>query len=117
MFGIKEPALRKKLLQVRKPTLKKAIDICKSRETTAQHLKDLAGATDPNTNEIHAAKHRSEKKSRRDSKRVKRCKYCSGTHKLKRRKCPVYGKTGGNCGRSNHFAKVCMQRGKRKNLR
>ena len=117
VLGVKEPALRKKLLQERKLTLEKAIDICKSGETTAQHLKDLAAPKDPNANEVHTLKHRSEKKLRRDSKGVKKCKYCGGTHELKREKCPAYGMTCGKCGRSNHFAKVCMQRGRRKNLR
>ena len=58
MFGVKEPALRKKLLQERHLTQEKAIKICKSGETTAQHLKDLATATD--RNEIQAMKHRKE---------------------------------------------------------
>jgi len=119
VFGVKEPALRKKLLQERQPTLEKAIDICKSGETTAQHLKDLATATDPN--EIHALKHRKERKPRlpedpRDSKGAKKCKYCGGNHMLKREKCSAYGKTCGMCGKSNHFAKVCKQRGRRKKL-
>ena len=48
VFGVKEPALRKKLLQERQLTLEKAIDICKSGETTTQHLKDLATAADSN---------------------------------------------------------------------
>ena len=47
VYGVKEPALRKKLLQERQLTLGKAMDICKSGEATAQHLKDLAIATDP----------------------------------------------------------------------
>ena len=111
MFGIKEPVLRKKLLQERQLTQEKAIDICKSGETTAQHLKDLAGATDPNG--IHASRHRNVRKQEyrpkgpRDSKSVKKCKYCGGNHELKREKCPAHGKTCGKCGRSNHFAKVC----------
>ena len=114
VLGVKEPALRKKLLQEGKLTLEKAIDICKSGETTAQHLKDLAAAKDPNADEVHTLKHRSEKKLRRDPKGVKKCKYCGGTHELKREICPAYGKTCGKCGRSNHFAKICMQRGRRK---
>jgi len=77
VFGVREPALRKKLLQERQLTLEKAVYICKSGETTAQHLKDLATATDPD--EIHALKHRNERKARlskdpRDSKGAKRCK-------------------------------------------
>ena len=117
MFGVKEPALRKKLLQERQLTLEKAIDICKSGEITAQHMKDLATATD--ANEIHALKHHKEKKPRlpkdpRDSKGAKTCNYCGGNHELKREKCPAYGKTCGKCGKSNHFAKVCKKRGRRK---
>jgi len=41
VFGVKERALRKKLLQERQLALEKAIDICKSGETTAQHLKAI----------------------------------------------------------------------------
>ena len=117
VFGVKEPALRKKLLQERQLTLEKAIDICKSRETTAQHLKNLPTATD--LNEIHALKHRNDRKPRlpedpRDSKGAKKCKYCGGKHVLKRGKCPAYGKTCEKCGKSNHFARVCKQRDQRK---
>ena len=43
VFGVREPALRKK--QERQLTLKKAIDIYKSGETTTQHLKDLTAVT------------------------------------------------------------------------
>ena len=117
MFGVKEPALRKKLLQERQLTLEKAIDICKSGEATAQHLKDLATATD--ANEIHALKHHKEKKPRlpkdpRDSKGAKTCKYYGGNHEVEREKCPAYGKTCRKYGKSNHFAKVCKKRGRRK---
>ena len=87
VFGVKEPALRKKLLKERQLTLEKAIDICKSRETNAQHLKDVATATD--SNEVNTLKLRDNKnpklpKDPRDSKNAKRCKYCGGNHELKR---------------------------------
>ena len=42
MFGVRDLALRKTLLQERPLTLEK------STEISAQHLKDLATATDPN---------------------------------------------------------------------
>ena len=61
MFGVKEPTLLEKEVISRKTSHStKATYICKSEETTAQHLKDLATATDPN--ETHAFKHRNEKK-------------------------------------------------------
>ena len=82
------------MLQERHLTLEKAIDICKSGETTAQHLKDLATATDPN--KINALKPRVPKDTR-DSKGVKRCKYCGGNHDLNTEKCPAYMKTCGKC--------------------
>lgn len=60
VLGLKEPPLRKKLLQERHLTLEKAIDNRKSGDSTAQHLKDLAEASD--TSEIHALKQRHERK-------------------------------------------------------
>ena len=109
--------MRKKRFQERQLTLENTIDICKSGETTAQHLKDLATATD--SNDVHALKHGDDRKPKlpkdpRDSKNAKRCKYCGGNHELKREKCPAYGKICGKCGKSNHFARVCKQRGRRK---
>ena len=50
----------KKLLQERHLTIEKAIDNCKSGDSTAQHLKDLAAASD--TSEMHALKQRRERK-------------------------------------------------------
>ena len=82
MFSVKEAALKTNLLQERQLTLEKAIKICNSEETTAQHLKDLTAATD--SNEIQALKQRNEKlprllKDPRDPKGAKRYKYCGAT--------------------------------------
>ena len=33
------------------------------------------------------------------------CRYCESIHPPRR--CPVYGKTCGECGRENHFSAVC----------
>ena len=60
VLGLKEPYLRKKHPQERHLTLEKAIDNRKSGDSTAQHLKDLAEASD--TSEIHALKQRHERK-------------------------------------------------------
>ena len=61
VLGVKEPALRKKLLQERKLTPEKAIDICKSGETTAQHLKDLEVEQDiPEINHLLVNEHEAE---------------------------------------------------------
>jgi len=41
VLGIRDDATRKKLLQMRKLNLKKAIDICRSSEATTRQLKDM----------------------------------------------------------------------------
>jgi len=38
----------------------------------------------------------------------------TGNHVLKGERCPAYGKTCGKCVKSNYFAGVCKQRGRRK---
>lgn len=109
VFGLKEPPLRKKLLQERYLTLEKAIDNRKSGNSTAQHLKDLAEASD--TSEIHALKQRHERKPGvRSSKGAEELTSSNGENAL------LMAKTCGKCGKSDHLAKVCMQRGREKKL-
>lgn len=38
------------------------------------------------------------------------CSKCASSHKMK--ECPAYGKTCHTCGKPNHFAKCCRQKGK-----
>ena len=92
MFGVKEPALRKRLLHERKLTLEKAIDICKSGETTAQHLKDLVAATD--MNEVTALKLRDDKKTK-ITERPNRFKECLKMQILLRKSRAQEGKMSG----------------------
>jgi len=42
------------------------------------------------------------------SKPITNCKYCAGTHQP--RKCPAYDKQCNNCGRKEHYAKVCLSK-------
>ena len=94
MFGVKEPTLREKEVISRKTThSRKATYICKSEETTAQHLKDLATATDPN--ETHAFKHRNEKNKNKITERPKRFKGCQKIPILWRKSQAQEGKVSG----------------------
>ena len=36
------------------------------------------------------------------------CRYCGRTHPMKKELCPAYGKFCSKCGKSNHFATVCL---------
>lgn len=45
------------------------------------------------------------------------CKYCGGKHQKDKNKCPAYGKRCLDCGRLNHFRKVCRAKPTKKKFR
>jgi len=120
VFGVNNNATRKKLLQERKLTLSKCIDICRSAETTNTQLRVIS---DSKLEEIHSMS--SKGKSRENSVRrqnydkhdknvhtqrsTNKCKFCAGSHPLQKEKCPAWGQTCRNCGGRNHFAKCCKK--------
>lgn len=113
VLGIKDESTRKKLLQEKKLTLSRAIDIGRSGEKTNLRLKELkkpGGADD----EVNVVKYNKKKENERQSKsqetRRGSCRYCGGNHR--RGACPAYGQTCHNCGRKNHFSQVCLQKRK-----
>ena len=111
VLGIRDEAIRKKLLQEKKLTLSRAIDIGRSGETTNLRLKELKKpvAAEEEVNALRQIKKRANEQPRkfRDARRGT-CKYCGGNHK--RGACPAYGQICNHCGRQNHFAKVCLQK-------
>lgn len=89
---VRDAALRKNHRGKTTKSGEGAIDICKSGETTAQHLTIFAVASDPS--EIHVFRHRDEKTGicvRKGARRIKKYKYCEGTHERKRGKWPTFG--------------------------
>ena len=130
VIGINDNATQKKLLQDRKLTLTKAIDICRSSETTKKQVKKIQANSEANEGEINAfVNNKTETGStgtgstgtgRRDDRRIGldrrdnkiKCKYCGTMHQRKKELCPAFGSRCRNCGRENHFAKVCMQKGR-----
>ena len=113
VIGISENTTQKKLLQDRKLTLSRAIDICRSSETTRKQIKKLH-ETQTSEEAINAVKDNKTETGRRETWREAkvRCKYCGGTHQRKKELCPAFGSRCRNCGRDNHFAKVCLQKAK-----
>jgi hypothetical protein len=109
--------------------LTKAIDICPSSETTKKQVKKIQANSEANEGEINAIiNNKTETGStgtgRRDDRRFGldrrdggrdnkiKCKYCGTMHQQKKELCPAFGSRCRNCGRENHFAKVCMQKGR-----
>jgi hypothetical protein len=111
VLGIRDGTIRKKLLQEKKLTLSRAIDIGRSGETTNLRLKELK-KTLGTEEEVNALRQNNKKwneqqRKFRDTRRGT-CKYCGSNHQ--RGACPAYGQRCNNCGRQNHFAKVCLQK-------
>ena len=126
VIGINDNATQKKLLQDRKLTLTKAIDICRSSETTKKQVKKIQANSEANEGEINAIVNNktetgrrgtgSTGTGRRDDRRIGldrsdgwrdnkiKCKYCGTMHQRKKELCPAFGSRCRNCGRENHFA-------------
>ena len=107
VLGIKDEQTTKKLLRIRDLTLNRCIDICRSEEVTALHMKSLSEPVD-NINQVESKK----KKARaptadgQSGKKIS-CKFCGYEHAPERKKCPAWGKVCKRCKKKNHFAKGC----------
>ena len=88
----------------------RALDIGRSGETTNLRLKELKKTL--GTEEVDALKQNKMMGNERQRKfrdtRRGNCKYCGSNHQ--RGACPAFGQRCNNCGRQNHFAKVCLQK-------
>ena len=111
VLGIKDESIRKKLLQEKKLSLSRAVDIGRSSETTTMWLKELKNkATTAGTDEeinVLKSKRTNNEKSRRERATIRSCRYCGGSHK--RGDCPAYGQVFhrmANRERAGHFQRA-----------
>ena len=113
VLGVRDNALRKKLLQVRSLTLNACIDTCRSTEATASQVKAISGEHD--VHQLRDNKRFPSRKGKNDrnvatksrGKSHKKCLFCGNEHPLKRDKCPAWGQKCSGCGGRNHFTSVC----------
>ena len=120
---MKENAVRKRLLQERKLTLKDCIDICKSNESTAIRLQAM------NQEDVAYVRTKTYQKSKlgtrdravaspnkksvtfKQKQHLKKpdqfCKFCGNSHVRSKSLCPAWGRTCTKCKKQNHFAKMC----------
>ena len=118
VFGIRDNAVRKKLLEIKKLDLKRTIDICRAAEVTELRMRDVTGgaSAEPVHKVTRTQKHFKQKKSKfakSDGDQSKRkCKFCCYEHEMVRDKCPAWGKPCKKCGQKNHFqsSSVCKGR-------
>jgi hypothetical protein len=95
VVGIRDNNIRKRLLQVSKLTLKDAIDICRSYESTCLQLKAMSQEAE--VHKVDKAKPGFERSLKRVggevSRKVTTCKFCGKSHPMNKLMCPAWGKT------------------------
>ena len=111
VIGVREDETRKELLQKRKLKLKDAIDLCRSAESAAVHMKSMEQPTEA---AVHKVTPRSKpSRSKNPKAQAKRqnpmvyCKFCGDYHERKKEKCPAWGKKCKKCNADNHFSSCC----------
>ena len=111
--GVRENAVRRKLLQESGLTLSKCVDICRAVEATSAQLKEMAPSQQSSEvdrvvkAEPKKPNSRKEKKKSPKDQLVEECKFCGHQHERNRVKCPAYGQICSSCGKPNHFAVKC----------
>lgn len=106
--GIRKEETRKKLLEERKLTLHKAIDICRSAETSSSQLREMSTRQTETADTVKKVAHSFNKKNfKHETGKLSKCKYCGGQHAWDKKHCPAYGNRCRKCGGANHFAKMC----------
>ena len=123
--GMSDDNLRQRLLAKEKLTLYDVLRTCKNEETAIVQAdtfkKDTVNAVYNRRKETKQYKEDSNRTNRyreesnryRDeSKSQEKCKYCGRIHEP--RQCPAYNSTCHECGKKNHYAKMC--RNKIKNI-
>ena len=115
VIGIRSERSRERLLETPASDLSKAVEMCKSAEVTKEQIltmrHQLSRETPLQQSLVtgEADVHQTQPIWRRPKEEIqkdgKECGNCGTTHQL--RKCPVVGVKCRNCGRMNHFARVC----------
>ena len=112
--GIRDGALRRQLLQRKALTLPQCRYMCRASEATAKQVKIME-----KEDKIHAVQQKTVttasrfKTAKSSSGSTANCVYCGFGHKKGRSNCQAFGKTCMECGKMNHFAQVCRQKGQK----
>lgn len=113
IIGIRDNTVRKRLLQERKLTLNRCIDMCRSAEATTSRMKTMGNDAEINKIKMKSSstwKKKSDQSKRPEvNKKTVNCKYCGYNHVPDKSKCPAWGKKCSLCKGRNHFAKKCSK--------
>jgi hypothetical protein len=115
VVGIFDNDTREQLLSQATLDLKKAVEICRARESAHKHAALMQSVSETGQRQMLVNLLNASKPSSNSTKWnngmengvIKSCRFCGGQHP--RGKCPAYGKSCAKCGALNHFSKVCEQ--------
>ena len=94
-MGIVEKETSKKLLQIKKLTLKLCIDTCRAYEASTAQISAI-----PDTVTVHRVRNSKPKPAQKNKQykpNVMKCHFCGKQHGMLKSKCPAYGKTCKAC--------------------
>ena len=120
IIGIRDNAVRRRILMKSDGDLDFRVKECRTSETTNRHTLDMATGParsemrHPEVEEVCRVGQRRET-SRARSTHAHRplwneCDYCGQRHQRGMRHCPAAGQTCDVCGKTNHFASKCRSR-------
>ena len=130
--GVSNLKLQKRLLREPELTLDRAILLCRVDEDTRKQTEEIQKHTVDSDTKVGAVKVKAKYNSRKQNNqtinsskyplrpkskyskesresqfpKLNSCKYCGKMHN--KGQCPAYGKVCSSCGKSNHFAAVCL---------
>ena len=120
VIGIRDNAVRKKLLNMPKLTLKECIDTCRTHESTSKQIKTMtqqevsAVSTRPHIQVKPRNANKPRKPAHQETNKEIQCIFCDKKHVKDRKQCPAWGKKCSTCHKLNHFAAVCKSSSKPK---
>ncbi len=120
VVGIRDIALRARLLRETDIDLHKAIQMCRAAEASHTQLSQIQVASDTEVHTVRQTRTRHGAQANDpDMSRyiIRNCKYCGRDHN--KCKCPTYGVNCKKCGKRNHFASkctVCLSTRSQKNI-
>ena len=107
IVGTRFTELQKQLLSKNETmTIEEVLNMCRSYGASIEYMKKMSELQRKNESQIIAFKHRPE--------RSNTCSKCGLHHQ--HGYCPAQGSTCSACGRKNHWAKMCQQARKKKQL-
>ena len=115
VVGCSDEETRARMLHKDSLDLTKAIEMCRAAEAMQRQLPSISDGGSAERqytgtpDEVHTVCRGQTTSSRfkRSNDRVQNCRYCGQAHEAG--KCPAFGTICRNCGKRNHFARVCRQ--------